>query len=227
MPPHLRTPPLARAVGAGARRSSARALLLLASFVGAGCIAYGSAPPVSEADLRLLEAEPLPYVVAVVPEPQRPPTSVWRIHRPERDAWKLFHRLQDCGAFREVRFGLDGDPPADLVASTGPQAGDASGTPPWTFMAGATVCGLSLGVIPAVWNIEHDEVVLLGAAGSDSAEPLRLERRVEELAVFGWVAGPLGLFPGWTRAEAHRRRLREGLRVEFLRQREAIEALAR
>ncbi len=182
------------------------------------CGAHQRPPTLSAEERRLLELEPLPYAVSVVPWDT---ATGERLRKdPAAYARSLAELLAASQAFRSSQLEAAPGPAADLFASSTGDHCNRAIIPFWSI--------LSLGVVPTVFEDEDCEGMVLRPTKSLGAGSVEVGTRYKARIVMGWVAVPLGLLPGWSHGEMRSdRRYAELFRLEIIRHRAEIERLVR
>lgn len=188
---------------------------IVAGMTGA-CGAHRRPASPSEEDHRLLETEPLPYVVSVVPWDSD--TSKRLAKDAGAYAQSLAELLAASHAFRRSRMEAEPGSDTDFIASpTGAHCNTAI-VPFWSI--------ISLGLVPTVFDDENCDSMVLRSAKSPTAGSVEVGVQYKGRVVMGLAAIPLGVLPGWSHGSAREdTRYRERFRLEIIRQRGEIERL--
>ena len=196
---------------------AAVALSFPMAVVSGACHAYRHPPELSAAERQVVGSGPLPYSVSVVP--WTPGVSVQRGQNAGACARSLATSLQASHAFRSCRLTAGPDASADLLATSTGRCCNSAIIPLFSI--------LSLGVIPAVFDDEYCEGLVLHSAHPRSSASVEVEVRHKVKVVMGWAAVPLGMLPGWSHGSPPEdSRFRERFRLEILRRRADIDRLA-
>ena len=167
---------------------------------------------------RLLANQPLDYTVVV----RRFPAHSHGGLNPDAYASDLYKILRGAHAFRSVAYDRTGHAPAQLVAeSTGDYCNTAI-IPLWSI--------ISLGIIPTMWTETECTGVVFrpGATGASAADSVVVHVKQGGKALMGWLALPLGVFPGWTWSSlGSSRGYGEALRLAIIEKQSELETLAR
>lgn len=194
-------------------------VFLIAGFAG-GCNAHRRPPALSARERQLLSAPPLPYSVVV--QPWAPEIAAQKSQNPLAYAERVAKTLTPSGAFRSCRFENKAQATgADLIAtSTGAYCNSA---------VIPILTGLSLGIIPTVFDDEDCEGVELRRAGAPpSASFVRIDFRSKNRVVMGWAGVIVGILPGWSYGSAHDdSRFHQRFRLEVIKHQPEIERLMR
>jgi len=188
----------------------------IASGMTGACGAHRRPPSFNAEERRLLESEPLPYTVSVVPWDTA--TGERLKKDPAAYARGLAELLAASQAFRASRLEAAPGPATDLIASSTGGHCNRAVIPILSI--------LSLGVVPTVFEDEECDGMVLTPAKSSSVGSVELESRYKARTVMGWAAVPLGALPDWSYGPMREdRRYAELFRLEIIRRRAEIERL--
>jgi hypothetical protein len=205
----------------GLRRHKALVLcVVVVCFLVAGtsgaCAAHRRPRSLNAEERRLLESEPLPYTVSVVPWDSG--TGERLRKDPAAYARALAELLAASKAFRASRLEAAPGPATDLIASSTGGHCNRAVIPVLSI--------LSLGVVPTVFEDEECDGMVLTPAKPTAVGSVELESRYKARIVMGWAAVPLGALPRWSHGPMRKdRRYAELFRLEIIRRRAEIERL--
>jgi hypothetical protein len=181
-----------------------------------GCYAHRRPAALSADEQKLLDAQPLPYTVSIVPWNADAAETTGR--DPQAYAKSLATVVQRSGAFRATRYDDRPAANADLVAiSTGAHC-DTSIIPVFTI--------LTVGVIPTIFDAEECEGMILRAAKPSTTPPVEIAVSHKSEVITGWAAVVFGAMPGWSwRRGADDRRYNDRFRIEIIRHQADIDRM--
>jgi hypothetical protein len=200
------------------RRTPTRLVAIAAFALCCGCFASQRPPALTTEEKAVDQAGPLPYSVTV---------AWWGTDRkggqkPSVYAEQVFKLLEASNAFRSVRYEPTSEPaPNDLVATSAGLYFNTAAIPLLTI--------ITVGIIPTVFKDEECQGVVIRSGGSGSpGQPVPVAVRYKGRVVMGWAAAFMGLLPGWSYGSVRDdSRLADRLRVEILRRRREIDAVAK
>jgi hypothetical protein len=193
--------------------------VVVAYGLSGGCYAQQLPPSPSPEEAAVLRQGALPYAVIVAPWDS---IAAARQHQ-DRQAYAdaTFRWLRHSGAFATVRLGNGQDSTADFLAfPTGAYCNTAV-IPVFTI--------LSLGLIPTIFTDTNCEGAVLHPLHPPTGRPdsVVLSSELSGRVIMGWLALPVGAFPGWTHGGPRdHTRYRNQVRLSILSHRSRLVALA-
>lgn len=192
---------------------------LAAGAASGGC--YAHRMPVvgslAAAEAQLLTSGPLPFTVSIVAWNAEPGDTSGR--DPNEYARALADLVEDSQAFKASRFETTLGASAELVAISTGLTCEISAIPLFTI--------LTAGIIPAVFDAERCDGMILRSPKPGSAPPIEIRVQHKGQVVVGWAALALGALRGWSYGViGDDREYRKLFRIEVAKRGPEIEKLA-